>query len=654
MPKIKVVVDLETRSPVDLPKQGRMNYIKHPHTDILMMGYRYVAPGSQAILWLPGMTLPDFCVSPHLFTIYAHNAEFEHGMMNNAGVRKHGMAPTLISNFICSAALCGRYGIPQRLEKAGEVLKLKMQKDPEGKQLIKLFCTPEYGFGRDANNEILPMYRDKWERFKLYCLRDVDAEYELIHTLPSDRLSPDEYKAWVHSCTVNARGLPVDIDAVKQIRRVAELYREAHFELLPELTNNAITRVTQTQRIVKYCNERGVALENCQADTVQKMLERDDLPDDVLMLLEMRAQLGLSSIGKYVRFEEMNYAGRIYDNQRYYGAHTGRWTGGGVQLLNLPRASVNDPDAEIARYFDGSIVDDGRNPVKSARALIRPMIKAPEGKVMTAADYSAIEYVMLEWFAGDQAKLDRFASGADQYKDQAVAMYGINYDAVTDEQRRGGKVVVLACGYQQGANKLVVTADKQFGIKLTFEEADFLVRGYRKNHAAVVSMWYALSKAALGAVQQPGVPFATHKVVFKVVTDRVGTPWLSLTLPSGRVMYYNRPFVGEGKFGPVPCHWGFHQTSQNWLRMELIPGRITENIVQAAARDILVHGMLTAEAHGFQIGISIYDEVVCEIEDRDHEEQLALLCKCLCATQPWSAGIPLRAEGFVGKRYKKM
>lgn len=707
MTKTRVIMDYETMSEVDLLKHGRMRYVTHSSADILMMGYRYDLPGYKSKMWFPGDPLPDFAKSPKDFEIVAHGAEFEWAVTNFIGVRRYGFAPTTFENYNCTMALCGRYGLPQALEKAGEVLKLKAQKNPEGKLLIKLFCTPVQNFGRSPSGQILASLLPKWERFIQYCHDDVNAEYELLYTLPADHLSEVEREAWLHSCVVNARGIPVDVPAVKAIRRLSEAYREAHFDLLPELTANAITKITQTKRIVKYVNEQleqtprvqrllnecatpaekdemraileeqCVLMPNCQSDTVAKMLENEDLPDDVLMILEMRAALGLSSVGKYIRFEDMEVNGRCYDNQRYYGAHTGRWTGGGVQLLNLPRASIKNPVAdrlykdgaitadeyedalnqavedEIQRYFDGSIVDD--NPVKSARALIRPMIKASPGKLIAAADYSSIEYVVVEWFAGDYDKLDRFAAGKDQYVDQAAAMYNLREEAVTKAQRQAGKVVVLGCGYGQGARKLMVTADKQWGMKLTFEEADYLVKGYRSVHRPVVNMWYKLKDAALGAIQQPGVPFSTHKVTFKVVKDRVGTPWLSLTLPTGRVMYYNRPYVDEDSYGLIPCHWGFQQVSKNWTRMKLIPGRITENIVQATARDILVYGMKQIEKNMGPIIIwSVYDEVVCEIDDHNPKETLDQLCKYMCMTEEWAKGIPVTADGFVGPRYKKM
>lgn len=706
--KINVVVDFEVMSNVDLRKHGRIRHAKDPSTRILMAGYKYDLPGSKSRMWFPGDPLPDFTVRPSDFNIVAHNAEFEYAIFNYVGVRNNGFTQSNMEDYTCTMALCGRYGLPLSLDAAAKVLGLEHQKNPEGWHLIKLFCMPSaHNFGRDAHGNIREQFRDRWKRFVIYCHDDVESEFELFKTLPASQLSPTERAAWLHSCDVNARGIPVDIESVKMIKRVAEAYREAHFDLLPDMTDGRITKITQAKRIVDYVNEEleatqkirklyascksekeielmrqalkddGKLMPNCRADTVARMLEREDLPDKVAMILEMRAALGLSSIGKYVRFEDMEYEGRCYDNQLYYGAHTGRWAGRGVQLLNLPRAYIDDIPArekfkdrliteaeyeaakdvaveqEINRYFDGSIVDD--NPVKSARALIRPMVKAPAGKLIAAADYSSIEYVILEWFAGDEEKLDRFANGKDQYVDQAAAMYNVNEEHVTPAQRQAGKVVILACGYGQGAKKLVSTASTQWGMDITFEEADYMVKGYRSVHAPVVNMWYRLKDAAIAAIQHPGSTFKTHKVNFRVVKDRVGTRWLAMTLPSGRAMYYNNPFLDEDKFGLIPCHWGYHQTSKSWLRMKLIPGRITENVVQATARDILVYGMKMIEKHVGPIIIwSIYDEVVCEISDETPDYTLAKICDCLCLKEDWAKGIPLRAEGFYGPRYKKM
>lgn len=640
MEKIKVVIDFETKSPIDLPKMGRVKYSQHPDADILMMSY--ATKTNPVRLWLPGDPLPDFAINPENYIIYAHNVEFEWAITNYIGVRRYGFKPTKLENYECLMALCGRYGLPQKLDTVAKVLNLKNQKNPEGYALIKRFCIPPYEAPTGA----------AWERFKQYCVDDTKVELELLRTLPGEQLSEKEKETWVDSCLVNLRGIPVDLQSVRQIRRVAEQYRQAHYELLPEMTENRITKITQVARLTKYLNDHGVEVDNLRKDTVQELLLRDDIPENCMMLLEMRADLGLSSIGKYVRFEEMCHNGRIYDNLRYYGAHTGRWTGCGVQLLNLPRASVDNPEATIDRYFDGSVVDD--NPVQLARALIRPMIKAEEGKLIAAADYSSIEYVLIEWLAGNKEAIKRFAAGFDQYIDQAMFMYDKGYKDVSKTERQNGKVVVLGCGYGQGAIKLMITAKQQFGLELSFEEAEFLVKGYRKNHWQVVKMWYTLKDAMVTAIKCPGQTIESHLTKFKVVQDRNKTPWLAMTIPSGRVMYYNRPFIELDKFGEIPCHYGVSQKSKQWVPMKLIPGRITENIVQAIARDILVYGKKRCKAAGLETILDIYDEIVCEVNEQDAEQALKMLCVKMCEVEPWAKDIPLRAEGFVGKRYKKM
>ena len=665
----QIVMDFETRSPIDLETEGRWKYAHHKETDILMMSWKLNNQPTQ--LWLPGKPLPYFCAYPWEFRISAFNAQFEHIIWNEIGDR-YGFAPVKIDQFNDIMAPCGRYGLPQSLEKAGEVLKLNTQKDKEGKALIKLFCTPERNFGRDKYGNILPIYIEKWERFKKYCIGDTDAEYELLHTLPADHLSEDEQWAWLHSCKVNANGIPVDVNAASRIMEAAEIYREAQFDLLPDLTDNKITAITQTKRIVDFFQSKGVDCDNCQADTIAKLLEKDDLPEEVELVAEMRASIGLSSIGKYKRIQNMHYKGRIYDNQRYYGAHTGRWTGGGFQLLNLPRAAVKNSEAEIDKFFDGSIMEE--NPVRSARALIRPMIKADPGHCIGAADYSSIEYVVLEWFAGNTPALIRFDQGFDQYIDQAAAMYGVRPEAITKAQRQDGKIVILGCGYGLGPNGLIRNADKQWGMKLTFEQADFMVKAYRSNHKLVVSMWYKLKDAMILAISQKGKSFFTHKCRFQVVTDRRGTEWLALTLPSGRTMYYNKPFIEQDSYGPIPCHWGLNQETKTWRPLKLIPGRIAENIVQAASRDILVHGMKALDREGYKIIGSIYDEVIIEmpydtkglylINDEAEAKEpfvfaddipvLNKFCDYMCELAPWAEGIPVRAKGYVGPRYRKM
>lgn len=648
-----VVLDFETKSPVDLPKCGRTKYAAHPETTILMMSYK--VDDEPTKLWLPGNPLPDFVKEPHNFVLKAHNAQFEEAIWNNDGIRQ-GFAPVKISNFVDIMALCGRYGLPQSLDEACKVLDTPVKKDPAGYGLIKTFCIPPYG--RDSKGNILPHLMPNWRKFGQYCIDDTKAEYWLLKYLPSDKLSDAEQEAWVLSCEVNARGIPVDKSEIEIIYRVSSEYRDAQFERLPDLTNGKITKITQVKRLKDFFNEHGCDIDDCTSETIQDLLTRDNLPDVVMDLAEMRATIGLSSVGKYARLMDMEHNGRVFDNQRYYGTHTGRWSGGGFQLFNLPRAKVPDPEAEIKSFFDFSICE--ANPITSARALIRPMIKAPPGRQIMVADYSSIEYVVLEWFAGDYESLERFNQGIDQYVDQAAFMYNKSNHEITDQERQEGKIVILGCGYQLGANGFIRNA-AQWGLHLTHEQAQFMVQGYRKKHAKVAKMWYSFKDAAIAAIYNKGKAFSTNHCVFKVVVDKVKTEWLMIQLPTGRAMYYRSPFIDpDGTYGEAPCHYGRHPKSGRFVPMTLTPGRITENIVQAAARDILVTGKLALRAAGYDIIGSIYDEVIAEVPDLSYlgpeanAENLQKFYALMCTKAPWAKDIPLRANGFVGPRYKKI
>lgn len=660
----RIIIDFETKSEIDLFRFGLMRYATDSSTNILMMGWKIIGE-KETHIWFPGDDLPYWMVDEEPYHLYAFNAEFEKAIWNNIGTFLYLFPVLKLSQITCIAALANRYSLPNSLEAVSAALGCKQQKNPEGKVLIQVFCTPKHGWPARTDG--------RWQRFVQYCKDDVLAEEEVLLTLPAQELNEEEREAWEITCEMNQRGIPVDVKSAKQIRIVSEQYREAHYELLPELTGGRITKISQTKRIRDYCNERGLPMEDCTAPTVSEMLT-NELPDDVMQLLEMRSQIGLSSIGKYIRFEEMSYNGRIYNNQRYYGALTGRWTGSGVQLYNLPRAKVSAPnienlyreglidkttylrnldsitESEIERFFNWDIVND--NPIKAARALIRPMIKAEPGKVLIWADWASIEYVIIEWLAGNVEGLERFAKMFDQYIDQASAMYAKPYKEVTKTERQSGKVVVLGCGFGQGWQKLKITAKRDWGMELTDEESQFLVSGYRKTHFLVVSMWYTLARACVESVETPGKSVVSHRCSFKTVKDAAGNHWLTIRLPSGRNLFYFRPFIDMGLRGPQVCHYGFSQKIKQWVVMQMIPGRITENIVQATSRCILVNAL--KKLRNTEVLWTTYDEIICQVDEDKAEAELKRLEDIMCEPLPWAKGLPLRTEGFIMKRYRKM
>jgi len=350
----------------------------------------------------------------------------------------------------------------------------------------------------------------------------------------------------------------------------------------------------------------------------------------------------------------MEIYGRVFNNLHYYGASTGRWAGRGFQLHNLPRASVEDPASYIDAFNNFEPVDD---PVNIAKALIRPMIKAPEGYKLIVSDYSSIENRLLAWAAKDEDALELFRTGGDQYVDMASFMYHKPVAEITSKERLVGKIIILGCGYGMGAKRFVETA-KTWGVHLSQSEALVSVNAYRERYYLVKKLWYKLKDCAVMAIQNPGQTYAYNRCSFRVVKCRAGNRWLVLNLPSGRNLFYMDPYVSEDAYGLVPGHHGTNPYTKKWARLKLIPGRITENVIQALARDIMANGLLQISENMPEVRLlaSCHDEAIAEIKDEGealNSQMLYRFDKHLCHIPEWAKGLPLKSEGWVGERYRK-
>lgn len=628
-------IDFETKSEVDLIKYGRTKYLAGRDADIICMGYKI--DNYPTDIWLPGDPLPNFISDPIPHKFYAFNAQFDIGVWDILGP-KYNFMLTLFSQWTDVMALCGRFTYHQSLAQAGEDLELKVKKNPRGKALIKMICCPPYEYSGYDFREFLG-----------YCKDDVNSIYEMLLALPASKLSKDEQEIWILTAKINNKGIPIDVSAVEQILRVTEAYKEEQNTLLPDLTNGSVTKATQTKRIVTWLRSKGLITPNLQAQTVENLLKRKDLSDDKRTVLELRQELGKSSTAKYAKLRELQHKGRIYDNLRYYGANTGRWAGLGFQLHNLPRSKVTDAQPIIDSFKDLSVIEN--NPIDAAKSIVRGMICAPKGKMICAADYSGIENRGLAWVAGDEATLELFRKDLNQYKDMASYLYRIPYGEEDEDQYYTSKQLVLGCGYGLGWRGFVKYMEG-YGTPITDLVAQTGVNAWRTKYQKVVRFWYACRDAAINAITFPGKKFKVGMCIFRLVKDRNGTEWLQLTLPSGRNLYYNKPKIIDGKFGDEVSAMGINPYTKKWMRLSVIPGRFAENIVQALSRDILANGKLQLNDAGYDVIGSIHDEALLEVdEDNDCLDDVLRL---ICINPDWAKGLPLKAEGMIEKRYRKM
>jgi DNA polymerase len=284
-------------------------------------------------------------------------------------------------------------------------------------------------------------------------------------------------------------------------------------------------------------------------------------------------------------------------------------------------------------------------------ALIRSCICAGDKQSLVVADYKSIENRILAWVAGEDRIIDLFHKGLDEYIDFATELYGVKYEEVTKEQRTMCKPIILGAGYGLGWKGLLEYV-RGWGIDFSDRQAQEGIEVYRQGHSNIRKFWYAGKDCAVNAILYSGETFEYNNCRFTVRQDRNKRKWLILLLPSGRPLYYPDPEIREDAFGAIPTHMGIHPKHKKWSRLKLIPGRITENIVQALARDILVNGKKELESEGFSCILSVHDEVLAV----EHEEfdDMDSFCKIMCRLPNWAGGLPLDAEGVITKRYYKI
>lgn len=636
--------DFETRSSVDIDC-GTEQYIAAPDADIVLL--TYAIDDGPVLAWWPSMRTP--CpigrVDPAHF-YYAHNiGGFDRSVWNKLG-QKYGFTKLPLSQCRDTMALLGRYTYPMELGHAGRVLKIKHGKDMVGKKLMKRICSPPYEYTEED-----------FHRFVSYGRRDVIAMREIVKALPSDKLSPSEQKVWEATITMNKTGLPIDVALVKRVMDVLAFHRKRKLNAVPVITMGEIQTIGQTAKIAEWIGSfKGCPTPpDLRKETVASMLDEgwprgEPLPQRVEKLLRLRQEFGRTSLAKYEALLKHTYLGRIHDCHVYHRASTGRWGGRTFQPHNLPRVKIKDIEGMIDQFYDTTILKN--DPMQAAVSLIRSMVTAPKGKKLAVADYSSIENVVLAWVARQLDVVELHRQGLDEYKKFASEQfYHIPLEDVTSEQRQACKPIVLGAGYTLSWKGLIEYA-KGYGVELSADEAQYAITAYRQSRPKIKKFWYAVTDCAIYAVDNPGKIYAYNDCAFQTVTDRTGVRWLTLRLPSGRLLFYCSPRLTEGLYGPVVVHYGINSYTKQWEEMKITPGRFTENIVQALARDLLAHAKLVLMDKGYTLILSVHDEVVAEVDESF--DNLEDITKPMCVAPLWADGLPLRAEGGIVRRYQKL
>lgn len=676
-----LVMDYETRSQADLRAKGAVEYAKHPTTEILCVSWRLgtreelreqLKSKTPAPVWSPFFprsynVFRNALIDPEVICV-AHNALFEQSITKYTLARILHRTPELSSippeRWVCTAALAASLALPRSLEGACHALGLSVQKDMEGRRLILKYCKPR----RESKNNASLWHRNAndLKRIMQYCATDVDAETELF--LRAKPLIPFERELWVLDQKINQRGFAIDKELVKVALDLIGDETELRTREMIELTEGAIKSANQRAKYLAFLQANGAPeLTDMKSKSVADALKDKTIGQPARRLLEIRQSLGKTSTAKYTAFRERaGDDGRVKDNLVFHAASTGRWSGAGVQPQNFPRGSVKNKrnDRESLPFNMQQAVDAIKSgdlewvrmlygdPMRLFASTLRGVIVASPGKELFCADYAAVEARMLFWFAKHEAGMQAFREGRDLYKEMASYIYGKPIEMILKDsiERFVGKGVILGCGYQMGGNKFRESCQLQ-GIEISEEAAERAVKAYREMHAPVTKLWYNTERASMAAVQNPGTAYTVNRVKWLKQGE-----FLWCELPSGRKLAYYRPEIhtkrtswGEPK--AMLHHWGMNQYTRKWELTSVYGGKLVENVVQAASRDLMADAMMRVEKAGYEVVLSVHDELLAE--RKRGEKEAKEFSDLMAALPAWAAGAPIKVEGWKGFRYRK-
>lgn len=654
-------IDLETYSSVPIAKAGAQKYIASPDFEILLFAYSLDGSPVVCVDFAQGEMLPqeiaNALTSPD-YIKHAYNAPFEWGCLSKYVGRQ--LPP---EQWRCTM-FHGLYaGYTAGLEATGRALGLAEDKCKlnTGKALIRYFCVPcapSKANGMRTRN--YPHHNpERWQLFKEYCCQDVVTEMEIERRLSAIPVPDFVQKEWETDLIINSRGVAVDMEMVEGALELGATVRNS---LMTEAMQiSGLNNPNSVKQLAAWLEEEtGEEVAALRKDTVAKMLARDDNSPQVQRMLEIRQELGKTSTKKYDAIEvSVCPDGRVRGLLQFYGANrTGRWAGRLVQVQNLPRTYteplelarelVKGRNLNALKAIYGSIPD-------TLSQLIRTAFIAPPGHILIDADFSAIEARVISWLAREEWRLEVFRTHGKIYEASASQMFGVPLELIKKGNpeyalRQKGKVAELALGYQGSTGALINMGALDMGIPE--EDLPDIVTRWREANRRIRDLWYKMDAAAVQIITQGGAVGVNNVVIAREFNYEQGTDCMTITLPSGRKLYYIEPQIGQNQWGsPSISYMGMDQTTKKWKRIETYGGKLVENCVQAIARDCLAQAIEHLEAAGLPVIFHIHDEVV--IDCQPNAATLEDVVKIIAQPIPWAPDLPLGADGWVGQFFKK-
>lgn len=619
--------------------------------------------------------------------VVIHNSHFDRTVLAHNGINLP--AEKVVDTMVVALA----HSLVGSLGQLCDIMQIPTDqaKDKRGKSLIQLFCKPRPKSMklRRATRETHPK---EWQEFLDYARLDIEAMRAIYKKLPKWNLIEAERELWLLDQRINDRGVAIDMDLVRAAITAVDRAQLDLSEDARRLTDDAVQAATQRDAMLRHILEAyGIQMDDLRGETVEKLLEDENQPAELRELLSVRLQASTTSVAKYRALSRATSSdGRLRGTLQFCGAsRTGRWAGRLFQPQNLPRPNMKADEIEHGvEALKADCADLVFDDVMSLTSnTIRGAIVAPPGRKLVVADLSNIEGRVLAWLAGEDWKLEAFRQfdqgvGHDLYKLAYARSFGVKPEEVSKDARQIGKVQELALGYEGGVgafltfaaayridlDDMAAKALPALGAGLISEARDAwdwttkqkrntyglahdtwvaceaIKRAWRYAHPHVSGMWKDLGDTARAAIGTPGVTLRCGKLLVK----KQGA-WLRVGLPSGRSLCYPSAQVSED--GTL-SYTGINQYSRRWERLKTYGGKLTENVTQAVARDVMAAGMMKAEAHGYEIALSVHDELICETPDAGLHSAGGL-ADLMAICPPWADDLPLAAAGFETHRYRK-
>lgn len=654
-----ITIDIETKSDKDISKCGVYAYTDTPYFDILLFAYSIDGQPVQVVDTANGEEIPEnvlaALVDENVIKM-AFNVNFERVCLSKY-LRKnypqyfqsYSIDEDTVGDFLnpeswhCSMIHARTLGLPSSLAEVGKVLGIEQQKMTEGKALVKFFCVPYDTVDGVPQFHNPKDYPDKWEIFKAYNKRDVEAELEIDRKLSRFPVPDFLWKEFYLDQEINDRGILVDMQLAD---KAIGLDAEAKEELTTEMQRlTGVENPNSVYQLLDWLETQGYKSDSLGKTQVQELIKTAKEP--VKSVLQMRLQLSKSSVKKYTAMKNTACSdNRARGMFSFYGAsRTGRWAGRNVQLQNLPQNHLPDltEARELVKYSSFEDIQMLYDDVPDTLSqLIRTAFIPRQGMKFIVADFSAIEARVIAWLAGEEWRMKAFANGEDIYCASASKMFGVPVvkHGENGHLRQKGKISELACGFGGSVGAMKAMGADSLGLSDT--ELKQIVTDWREASPHITEFWWAVDRAVKKAVKEKTAT-KTHGLLFSYEAG-----FLFIRLPSGRRLAYAKPYIGKNKFGGESVTYMGINAQKKWDRLESYGPKFVENCVQGIARDLLMYSMQTLSQY-FIVG-HIHDEMIIEAsKDMSLEE----VCQQMARTPKWAKGLILRADGYECEFYKK-